>query len=53
MTALAGEAGVHGYEKPSVTVLDEEELLNVFQMTAAEISVAGCWWTFMTNVPCT
>lgn len=29
---------------PSVRVLDEEELLKVFQMTAAEISVAGCWW---------
>jgi hypothetical protein len=32
------------YERPSITVLDEDELLNVFQMTAAEISVAGCWW---------
>jgi len=32
------------YERPSVTVLDEEELLKIFQMTAAEISVASCWW---------
>ena len=36
------------YESPSIKVLDEEELLKVFQMTAAEISVASCWWT-----PCT
>ena len=32
------------YEAPSITVLDEEELLNVFQMTASEISAASCWW---------
>jgi hypothetical protein len=32
------------YERPSLRVLDEEELLNIFQMTAAEISVASCWW---------
>ena len=32
------------YEAPSAKVLDEEELLKVFQMTAAEISVASCWW---------
>jgi hypothetical protein len=32
------------YTPPSVTVLGEEDLLKVFQMTAAEISVALCWW---------
>jgi hypothetical protein len=32
------------YEQPSIRILDEEELLKVFQMTAAEISVASCWW---------
>ena len=32
------------YECPVIRVLDEEELLNIFQMTAAEISVASCWW---------
>jgi hypothetical protein len=32
------------YECPSLRVLDEEELLKIFQMTAAEISVASCWW---------
>jgi hypothetical protein len=34
----------HAYEPPSITVMDESELLTVFQMTAAEISAAGCWW---------
>jgi hypothetical protein len=33
------------YERPALRVLDEEELLNIFQMTAAEISVASCWWS--------
>jgi hypothetical protein len=32
------------YERPTITVLKEDELLNIFQMTAAEISVASCWW---------
>ena len=32
------------YEHPSITELNEEELLNLFQVTAAEISVASCWW---------
>lgn len=32
------------YAPPSVKELDEEDLLKVFQMTAAEISVALCWW---------
>jgi hypothetical protein len=33
-----------GFAPPSVKVLDEEDLLKVFQITAAEISVAQCWW---------
>ncbi len=32
------------YTPPSVRELDEDDLLKVFQMTAAEISVALCWW---------
>jgi hypothetical protein len=32
------------YQTPTIRLIDEEELLKVFQMTAAEISVAGCWW---------
>jgi hypothetical protein len=40
----AGDGERFAYEPPSVRGLDEEELLNIFQMTAAEISVASCWW---------
>jgi PqqD family protein of HPr-rel-A system len=32
------------YAAPAAQVLGEEDLLKVFQLTAAEISVAGCWW---------
>ena len=39
-----GGDGRTDYAPPSVRVLDEEDLLKVFQMTAAEISVASCWW---------
>lgn len=37
-------ASQDGFAPPSVRVLDEEDLLKVFQVTAAEIAVAGCWW---------
>jgi hypothetical protein len=40
------------YEQPSIRVLNEEELLDVFQMTAAEISVASCWWNACASVGC-
>lgn len=33
------------YERPTITVMDRDEVLQAFQMTAAEISAAGCWWT--------
>jgi hypothetical protein len=32
------------YQPPSVRVLSEDEVLMAFQMTAAEISAASCWW---------
>jgi hypothetical protein len=32
------------YEKPTIIAMDEDEVLAAFQMTAAEISAAGCWW---------
>jgi len=51
MTDLAMRAV--DYVKPTVAVLDEEELLSVFQMTAAEITVAMCWWCFISGKPCT
>jgi hypothetical protein len=40
------------YEQPSIRVLNEEELLDIFQMTAAEISVASCWWGNCPSVGC-
>jgi hypothetical protein len=47
-SAASDEGGSRDQRKdftpPSVTVLGEEDLLKVFQMTAAEISVALCWW---------
>lgn len=41
-----------GYEQPSIRVLNEEELLDIFQMTAAEISVASCWWASCPSASC-
>jgi hypothetical protein len=32
------------YSKPSLTIMSEAEILAAFQMTAAKISAAGCWW---------
>lgn len=32
------------YERPSLKELNQDEVLEAFQMTATEISAAGCWW---------
>lgn len=32
------------YERPRIAVMTDEEVLKAFQMTALEISAAGCWW---------
>jgi hypothetical protein len=32
------------YETPTITPMDRDEVLQAFQMTAAQISAAGCWW---------
>jgi hypothetical protein len=32
------------YVKPSMRIMNETEILSAFQMTAAKISAAGCWW---------
>ena len=32
------------YEPPEITRMEENDLLAAFQMTAAKISAAGCWW---------
>ena len=36
------------YQAPKITLLEADDVLRMFQMTAAQISAAGCWWT--TNV---
>ena len=33
------------YESPRITTMDRDEVLQAFQMTAAQISAAGCWWS--------
>jgi hypothetical protein len=32
------------YETPKITSMTRDEVLQVFQMSAAQISAAGCWW---------
>ena len=32
------------YEVPKITPMDRDEVLQAFQMSAAQISAAGCWW---------
>lgn len=32
------------YEAPKITPMDRDDVLLAFQMTAAQISAAGCWW---------
>jgi hypothetical protein len=39
------------YELPKITPMDRDEILQSFQMTAAQISAAGCWWTSACTVP--
>jgi hypothetical protein len=33
------------YETPSITSMNRDEVLQAFQMSAAQISAAGCWWS--------
>jgi hypothetical protein len=42
------------YEVPKITPMDRDEVLQAFQMTAAQISAAGCWWApgCAASVPC-
>ena len=32
------------YERPTIKTMDRDDVLTAFQMTAAQISSAGCWW---------
>jgi len=42
------------YETPTITSMNRDEVLQAFQMSAAQISAAGCWWAAgcATSVPC-
>jgi len=42
------------YETPKITSMNRDEVLQAFQMSAAQISAAGCWWSPMcvASVPC-
>lgn len=42
------------YETPKITPMDRDEVLQAFQMSAAQISAAGCWWAAgcAASVPC-
>ena len=43
---------VRPYEAPIVREMSEDEVLAAFQMSAAEISAATCWWgTAMSGCP--
>jgi len=47
----AGTTSRPQYQAPSMKVMDESELLVSFQMSAARISAAGCWWAACNNSP--
>lgn len=32
------------YVRPQIKIMRDDEVLKAFQMTALEISAAGCWW---------
>jgi hypothetical protein len=42
--AEAARAEKPAYLRPSLKVMNQDEVLEAFQMTATEISAAGCWW---------
>jgi len=44
MIPVAQDESALPYAKPTLTVMSEGEILAAFQMTAAKISAAGCWW---------
>ena len=32
------------YERPTLQVMNQDEVLQALQVSATEISAAGCWW---------
>lgn len=39
------------YQAPAIRVMNESEVLIAFQMSAAKIGAAGCWWAACNNSP--
>jgi len=39
------------YQVPSIQPMNESEILIAFQMSAAKIGAAGCWWAGCNNSP--
>jgi hypothetical protein len=33
------------YERPTITIMTDEEVLRAFQLTAAQIGAAATWWS--------
>ena len=43
-SANGTEHALPKYERPQISVMTDDEVLKAFQVTALEISAAGCWW---------
>ena len=41
----AQELTLPEYERPSLKVMEQDDVLEAFQITSTEISAAGCWWS--------
>lgn len=41
---ISEQAQKPAYERPSLKVMNQDEVLQALQMSANEISAAGCWW---------
>jgi hypothetical protein len=44
MNDLKQEGAKGEYVRPQIAIMSDQEVLKAFQMTAADISAAGCWW---------
>jgi hypothetical protein len=42
--ATRTEGELAQYVRPQIAIMSDQEVLKAFQMTAVEISAAGCWW---------
>lgn len=45
VTPAPDQTAAPRYEKPTVTVLTNDEVLRAFQVTAAQIGAAAVWWS--------